>query len=75
MSTPRPMHAIRNQCDYGHATTGDVRLLPSGGGGNIIICQRHAVAQIRDWIQTHGTYTGPHWDALRPYESEWTLNQ
>ena len=55
-----------NHCDYGHSTTAPVRLLPTGGGSNIITCQRHAEHQIRAWQQIQA-YTGPHWAQLRPF--------
>lgn len=30
-----------NQCDHGHETRGEIRILPTGGGGNMHVCRAH----------------------------------
>ena len=45
--TSCPVSAVRivantvNHCDHGHATRDEVRVLPTSGGGNTILCRRH----------------------------------
>lgn len=34
-----------NQCDYGHNTHTETRLLPIGGGGNLILCYSHYLSE------------------------------
>ena len=30
-----------NHCDHGHETVGEIRRLPTGGDGAILVCHRH----------------------------------
>lgn len=30
-----------NYCDYGHETSEETRMLPIGGGANVIVCRKH----------------------------------
>lgn len=39
-------HIRPNSCDHGHQTSQEVRLLPLGAGGNVIICLDHFCDEI-----------------------------
>ena len=59
-----------NWCDHGHVVD-KVRLLPTGGGGNIYVCHRHYVAELRyRRVMEHehgGEWEYPSWNSLTPY--------
>ena len=63
-----------NHCDGGHATTSEVRLLPTGGGGNLIVCRIHYGREmiyrrklIRDKHATLDNVELPEWESLKIY--------
>ena len=56
-SEPEPQY-----CDHDHVAA-EVRLLPTGGDSNMILCQAHHAAE----LAYRGT-TVPVWDSLTPYE-------
>ena len=55
----------KNQCDHGHSTTEQVRLLPYGGGGNLIVCKHHYQKEIAE----RGDENLPKWEDLKIYEA------
>jgi hypothetical protein len=64
----------QNACDYDHMTNEETRLLPIGGGGNIICCKRHYNKEIRargEWAQEQKTQPVtimlPAWESLTVY--------
>lgn len=68
-----------NQCDYDHETNEETRLLPLGGGGNIIICKRHYEKEIAERVQDAkeqgrditGDYSYlPRWETLKIYNGQ-----
>jgi len=62
-----------NYCEYGHLTTGDVRLLPTGvhtNHGNVIICRKHYTAEMKfrhniHWEGIAGFNAFPEWETLK----------
>lgn len=40
-----------NACDYDHMTIKETRLLPIGGGGNVIVCKFHYEKEIRERVE------------------------
>ena len=59
-----------NQCDHNHATSGEVRILPYGGGGNLIVCRAHYEAEMRfrrERIAAGVTFELPEWESLEVY--------
>lgn len=70
-----PKRAPRNYCDHGHETTQPVKLLPYGGGGNMIVCHHHFLLEIahRREFKTNTDPTFemfPSWENLKTYETE-----
>jgi len=60
-----------NACDHGHTTASEVRLLPTGGGGNVIICQRHHATEIKfrkERIAEGVPSDLPKWESLKVYD-------
>ncbi len=67
---------VINQCDHGHETTEEVRLLPTSDGelhGNMIVCFRHFTHEIRH-RRAHcpdaGARMFPTWQSLKIYVAE-----
>ena len=61
---------MKNQCDHVHETNQQVRLLPIGGQGNVIVCPRHYEAEItfrRERIAVGVLFDLPKWTDLKPY--------
>ena len=66
-----------NHCDHGHATSGEVRLLPYGTqGGNMILCRRHHAVEIEARVEANATrhprddqQPTPAWEELEVYEA------
>lgn len=60
-----------NVCDFDHDTTDEVRSLPIGGDGNIIVCYRHYVREMefrRERNNNSGaSFSLPSWDSLKIY--------
>ena len=59
-------------CDYGHEAE-EVRLLPTGGGGNMIVCREHYTREImfrftRNKEMGRKGFQLPRWDDLKIYE-------
>lgn len=62
-----------NTCDHGHETSGETRLLPYGGGGNIITCYQHYLTELawrKERIADGVPYDLPAWDELRRYADD-----
>ena len=59
----------KNQCDHGHETIQQVRLLPYGGGGNIIVCKLHYLKEIK-FRSEMGWEEKPSWESLKIYEND-----
>jgi len=62
-----------NHCDHGHATTDEVRALPTGGDAQVIICYRHYLKEY-DWrksqIANGVPFQLPEWESLPIYTGE-----
>lgn len=63
-----------NNCDGGHciSTQGQVRVLPIGGGGNLILCQacfNYEIAWRKDQIRSGRDFDTPSWDSLEVYDN------
>ena len=59
-----------NFCDHGHHTDNATRLLPIGGGGNVIVCQGHYETELqfrRERIAAGVPFDLPEWESLRVY--------
>ena len=63
----------KNQCDHGHETIQEVRLLPYGlpgiTEGNIIICKLHYVREMK-YRTEMGWEEKPSWESLKIYEND-----
>jgi len=62
-----------NSCDYDHQTTHEVRLLPTGGVGNMILCHRHYVLEMayRNGRVANGVpFELPEWEELKVYDGK-----
>jgi hypothetical protein len=63
-----------NGCDHGHQTPHEVRLLPTGGGGNAILCRPHFLKEIAFRKQRNETlspedhFSLPRWEELNVYD-------
>lgn len=59
-----------NSCDFDHMTGEETRLLPYGGGGNLICCRRHYEAEMRfrrARIAAGVPFDLPAWETLTTY--------
>lgn len=59
-----------NSCDHGHQTAGEVRLLPIGGGGNVIVCRSHYLHEIQFRLKRIADgvpFDLPEWESLTVY--------
>jgi hypothetical protein len=71
------MNTVNNYCDgSGPHTPGDVKLLPTGGDGNAILCRACWLSEIR-WRQGRNRQLGqfakftlPSWEDGKPYDTE-----
>jgi len=70
------MRARNNNCDGDHCRveTGEVRVLPYGGGGNLILCRACYEHEIR-WRKERNrevwsAFDLPAWESLRIYGAE-----
>lgn len=67
-------HAHNPMCDGDQcrSSTGEVRILPTGGGGNVIICRDcfdHEIAWRKDRNrEVASEFDLPTWDSLKVYE-------
>ncbi len=67
------MKTHNNNCDGDHcrSETGDVRVLPYGGGGNLILCRacyEHEMAFRRERnLAVWSPFELPAWDSLKVY--------
>ncbi len=64
-------HDHINHCDYDHETAGEVRLLPTGGGGNVIVCYGCFLKEMRfrrDRAAGGVSFDLPRWEELELYE-------
>ena len=58
------------ECDYGHSVSSEVRVLPvSSEFGNLILCHRHYLTELRfrrddGWTDPE---SHPEWESLRVY--------
>lgn len=59
-----PIKASINSCDYGHQTPEQVRVLPMGAGGNLIVCRGHYA------VEAKGREDCPRWEELKVYGAE-----
>lgn len=63
---------MKNSCDYAHMTNCEVRLLPTGSDGNMIICENHYRKELRyrlDRTFNDGTsWKFPAWHTLKIYD-------
>lgn len=65
-----------NTCDHGHDTTHEVRLLPYGGGGNIIVCLTHYNVEMKYRRERNrelgdaNQFDLPTWHALKVYSPD-----
>jgi hypothetical protein len=60
-----------NQCDAGHQTKKEVRLLPTSKGdlhGNVIVCYEHYLKEIK-YRKEMGSDLLPAWEELKVYEA------
>jgi len=61
-----------NYCDFNHATPREVRLLPTGGGGNTIVCQTCYYKEMRrrreDTNERGVDNDIPTWESLKVYD-------
>ena len=62
-----------NHCDHNHVVYGEVRLLPTGGEGNMILCKCHYRAEML--VRFHNIMQGipedlPTWESLKVYEGD-----
>lgn len=65
----RDAHNV-NACDHGHMLNGETRLLPTGGGGNVIVCIHHYHKEIafrRERIAAGVPFDLPTWESLKVY--------
>ena len=64
------MNKTINTCDHGHEGTFEVRLLPYGGGGNIITCFGHYIKEMafrKERIAAGVDFDLPTWESLKIY--------
>jgi len=62
-----------NACDHGHLVEGEVRLLPTGGDGNAILCRSHYDSEMvfrKERIADGVSYPLPKWETLKVYDPE-----
>jgi len=62
-----------NFCDHGHHTDDETRLLPIGGGGNVIVCFTHWEYELRfrrERIAAGVPFDLPEWKSLAIYGTE-----
>lgn len=58
-------------CDHSHSTDEELRVLPTDGGGNLIVCYKHYKVELsyrkemKD--KNGGEWQFPKWDSLRVY--------
>lgn len=69
-----------NTCDYNHQTRQEVRILPYGREGYLIICKRHydqVMREYREWAKEHPSDTVdlPTWESLKIYGEEIIENE
>lgn len=58
---------LPNYCDHGHATGGETRFLPLGGGARLIVCKRHWAHELNYRREAHkaaGPEDLPEWETL-----------
>lgn len=58
---------ILNACEHGHLTNEEVRKLPTGDGGNAILCRTHFQAELqyrKERIANGVPFDLPQWDNL-----------
>lgn len=60
-----------NVCDHDHETADEVKLLPLGGGANIIVCYHHYTVEISSRLFKLAKWgvdvSLPEWDNLKRY--------
>ena len=64
---------LSNYCDFGHETSSAVRVLPLSGSenhGNVIVCRKHYVAEMKfrhdtHWESISGFDAFPAWETLK----------
>ena len=63
-----------NQCDHGHEIEHEVRLLPTGDSGNIILCAYHWAKELQ-WrrmrnkeLEKRNHFELPGWFSLKLYD-------
>lgn len=62
-----------NYCDHGHETIGEVRVLPLGGNGNMLVCQRHYHEELQARWHSNAwdkETDFPAWETLKIYKGE-----
>lgn len=71
------MSKVLNHCDVGHTTGNEIRKLPTGGGGNILVCRSHFLVEmefrknmIAKGYTTWGRCEIPAWEQLEVYKEE-----
>ena len=64
-----------NHCDHNHVTADEVRLLPTGGDGNMLVCYAHYLQEMvfrKEMIRTGywapAVAEFPVWESLKVYE-------
>lgn len=63
-----------NDCDHGHRTASEVRVLPVSSDSNIIVCHHHFLQEIK-YRQSRmksglGHWEIPKWEELEVYKQE-----
>jgi len=62
-----------NLCDFNHRTNEEVRLLPYSSDGNLIVCHRHYLHELKyrvernDQVQSEYQLVTPKWENLKIY--------
>jgi len=60
-----------NHCDHGHQTYGEIRRLPTGGGGAINVCYDCYWKEIPDWRRRNPDKRPPAWSSLEVVAQRW----
>lgn len=64
---------LANSCDHGHQTCDEIRSLPIGGGGNVLVCKKHYNKEMefrRERISCGIPFDLPSWEKLTLYLQE-----
>jgi hypothetical protein len=63
-----------NTCDQGHDTKEEIRSLPIGGSGNVLLCKKHFLLEMKyrremvaDGVWTAENTDFPEWESLKIY--------